>query len=216
MYICNMENWENIKDFEGKYQASSYGRIRSLNHVVDFGKNKRTVKGRTLKFNTHKAGYLYVVVGKKKTVHRIIASTFIPNPDNLPQINHLDGNKANNNVNNLEWTTAKGNSFHKYYVLGYKKTSQKYKRNKFSMCDLIGDLANKIKDKELCVKYNISRGTLYNIKKENGFAKYHHDKLKDAEIGYIKTMLLHGVTYKIISSHFFISRSTIYNIRKSM
>lgn len=86
---------------------------------VVYGKN-----GKPLKPNVNQHGYKYVVFcvnGKTKTfqVHRIIALTFVPNPDNLPMVNHLDGNKLNVKADNFEWTTNKGNAIHARDVLGY-------------------------------------------------------------------------------------------------
>lgn len=80
-------------------------------------------RGKPLKPNVNCRGYKYVVFcdgNKMKTmmVHRIVASTFINNPDNLPVINHIDGNKLNNNADNLEWTTLSGNMRHAVDILG--------------------------------------------------------------------------------------------------
>lgn len=86
---------------------------------VIYGKN-----GNPLRPNINSRGYKYIVFCssgnkmKTMTVHRIIASTFIENPNNFPVVNHLDGNKLNNSVENLEWTTLSGNSRHAIDVLG--------------------------------------------------------------------------------------------------
>lgn len=100
----------NIKGYE-MYQCDTEG--------VVYGKN-----GKPLKPNINQHGYKYVVFcvnGKTKSfqVHRIIALTFVPNPDNLPIVNHLDGNKLNVNADNFEWTTNQGNTIHARDVLGY-------------------------------------------------------------------------------------------------
>lgn len=100
----------NIEGYE-MYQCDTEG--------VVYGKN-----GKPLKPNINKRGYKYVVFcvdGKTKTfqVHRIIALTFVPNPENLPIVNHLDGNKLNVNADNFEWTTNQGNTIHARDVLGY-------------------------------------------------------------------------------------------------
>ena len=92
------EIWKPIKGYEGLYEVSNFGRIKSLK----FGKE------RILKGSKDKYGYLQVVLSKNnksKTfkVHRLVSEAFIPNPDNLPQVNHKDENPSNNNVNNLEW-----------------------------------------------------------------------------------------------------------------
>lgn len=104
------EIWKPIKNYEGLYSASNTGKIKSLHY-----KHKNMEK--TLNLSKQSCGYLKVELyknGKSKIyyVHRLIAETFIQNPDNLPQVNHIDGNKLNNNVNNLEWVTASQNQIH--------------------------------------------------------------------------------------------------------
>ena len=95
------EEWRDIKDFESLYQVSNYGRVKNNNyHIMRFGYNKK--------------GYLQVCLvknGKKytKRIHRLVAIAFIPNPDNLPQVNHKDENKNNNCVSNLEWCNVSYN-----------------------------------------------------------------------------------------------------------
>ena len=95
-------------------EVSTFGRVRTLDRVVPNGKHTQFVKGRVLKQYNRKDGYLQVsfrMNGKaiSKKVHRIIAEAFIPNPDNLPEVNHKDCNRANNNVENLEFCTRSYN-----------------------------------------------------------------------------------------------------------
>ena len=93
--------WKDIKGYEGLYEVSNTGYIKSLQFKKPFIK----------KFNKNHQGYLSVSLYKDNEnklvkVHRVVAEAFIPNPENKPQVNHKDGNKANNCVENLEWVTA--------------------------------------------------------------------------------------------------------------
>ena len=101
------EIWKDIPGYEGKYEVSNLGNVRSLNYNRS-GEPKLLKQGNV---NGYKVVILYKD-GKKKTcnVHRLVAMTFIPNPDNLPIVNHKDEDKSNNNVNNLEWCTYKYNN----------------------------------------------------------------------------------------------------------
>lgn len=103
------EIWKDIEGFEGYYQVSNLGRVKSLDRWVrNSEKSKRFVPSQIMADVSDKDGYRELILhknGKKKTykVHRIVAQTFIPNPDNLPEVNHRDDNKSNNEVDNLEW-----------------------------------------------------------------------------------------------------------------
>lgn len=106
------EIWKDIEGFEGLYQVSSLGRVRSLNRVVELDDGRKIPKqGKILKERITHNGYTRVQLGENKDryIHRLVASAFIPNPDKLPQINHKDENKRNNCVENLEWCTNKYN-----------------------------------------------------------------------------------------------------------
>lgn len=108
----NMEEiWKDIKNYEGLYQISNKGKVKSLERKVK-GKNGsyNTVKEKILKPGKNKIGYMIVVLSKDRKkknyyLHRLVAEAFLNNPYNLQEINHLDEDKTNNNVNNLEWST---------------------------------------------------------------------------------------------------------------
>lgn len=107
------EIWEDIKGYEGLYQVSNLGRVRSLDRVVVYT-NGRTqfYKGRILAQTKINSGYFTVALGRngRYLVHRLVAEAFIPNPDNLPCINHIDCNKINNTSSNLEFCTYSYNN----------------------------------------------------------------------------------------------------------
>jgi hypothetical protein len=104
-----MEIWKDIKGFEGRYQVSNTGKVKSLRFLGHDGE-------RLMKLSPHHSGYLIVQLGKHpaKTyhVHFLVASAFLPSVDGKPIVNHIDGNKHNNHVDNLEWVTYKENTEH--------------------------------------------------------------------------------------------------------
>ena len=101
------EEWKDIKGYEGRYQVSNLGRVKSLNY-------NHTKKEKILKLKPNRKGYFEVFLyknGERRAfkVHRLVALHFIPNPNNYPQVNHKDENKQSNCVDNLEWCTNKYN-----------------------------------------------------------------------------------------------------------
>lgn len=111
------EIWKDVVGYEGIYQVSNLGRIKSL-------KRKGKIKNTQL----DKDGYEHLSLwhnskAKRMSVHRIVAQAFIPNPENKPVVNHIDGNKTNNIVNNLEWCTRSENDIHAY-KLGLRKVNK--------------------------------------------------------------------------------------------
>lgn len=117
-----MELWKDIPNFEGLYQANMNGEIRSVNHFRKNKTNGYEQKGKILKFNKNQSGYYQVKLSKNgvaKTyrVNRLIALTFIENPLNKETVNHINGNKTDNRVENLEWATRKEQIEHQHNIL---------------------------------------------------------------------------------------------------
>lgn len=115
-----IEEWRDIPEYPG-YQASNLGQIRSKDiKIIDYRGRECQLRNRIYKQQVNKLWpYLYVRFGphnKTLRAHRIIAKVFIPNPDNLPEVNHKNGIKSDNRVVNLEWTDAKENSKHAYRI----------------------------------------------------------------------------------------------------
>lgn len=111
------ENWKAIAGYEGYYEVSDTGKIRSVDRVVINRGFPQRLKGVTLRHNLNQNGYPYVIIcknGKTKCqcIHKAVAAAFVDNPDGRRVINHKDGNKQNNNASNLEWTTSLENNLH--------------------------------------------------------------------------------------------------------
>lgn len=109
------EIWKDIDGFDGRYQISSYGRVRSFAHDK--------IKGRLLKLQPYSNGYLFAQLGRdggSRLVHRLVAKAFIPGDHSL-QVNHLNGVRRDNWVANLEWLSCSDNHRHSYRELDRKQ-----------------------------------------------------------------------------------------------
>ncbi len=120
------EVWENIENYEGLYQISNFGRVKSLSKIV-----KRPIgtfnKKEKILTNSFRHGYPVISLRKHTRdqisyyIHRLVASAFIQNPENKPQVNHINGDRSNSTLANLEWVTCSDNIAHAYRVLNRVK-----------------------------------------------------------------------------------------------
>ena len=117
-----MEVWKDIPGYEGKYQISNRGRVKSLPRNEKFCKRSTAI---ILKTFTCGSGYQEVILkdhGRRKPhlIHRMVATAFVPNPEGKEEVNHKDGNKDNNDCTNLEWVTPRENIRHSFDELEHK------------------------------------------------------------------------------------------------
>lgn len=117
-----MEIWKDIVGYEGWYQVSNLGRVKSVSRVVPHktkggGVSNQVWPSKILRPTVTNHGYQLVVLSKQgkfryPTIHRLVATAFVPKPFNKPTVNHKDGNKENNMADNLEWCTSSENNYH--------------------------------------------------------------------------------------------------------
>lgn len=165
------EIWKDIEGFEGWYQVSNKGQVRSLDRYVNHRSGgDRFMKGRILSHSI-RSGYCEVslwINGEQtgKSIHRLVAETFLPNPNDYPCVNHKDGIKTNNDVSNLEWCTYSENHIHarrtglnKYY--GQSHHFSKLKKD--DIPNILDSAKCGIPVKAIARKFGVSDGSIYNI-----------------------------------------------------
>ena len=158
--MSNLEIWKPVVGYENYYEVSSIGRVRSLPREVKFiNGSTRKLNGKILKPMVSQYGYEYVMLaynGKQtsKFIHRIVAETFLCKSDDSSEVNHIDGDKHNNHVDNLDWVTHKQNIQHSFAIGLHKIPPSEHMRQ-------IGKIGNKISTDRasmpvLCVTDNIA------------------------------------------------------------
>lgn len=167
------EIWKDIKGYEGRYQVSNTGKVKSLTREWVFGNTNSVQRKEETIVTQYVNKYKYCCVllstnSKKKSikVHRLVAIAFIPNPENKPQVNHKDGDKQNNNDWNLEWNTAKENVKHAYDT-GLKNGSAGVKNGRVKLTEKdvieIRRLSSTMSGYAIAKKYGIYQTTVSKI-----------------------------------------------------
>lgn len=168
------EVWKHVNGFKGVYEVSNLGRVRSKDHVVKTRTNGTRIQyGRVLKGSVSIKGYLRVALSSdcvkfNASVHRLVAISFIQNPENKPQVNHINGVKSDNRVDNLEWCTNSENQIHAVknklikHNLGDKHHMSKLTNNEVIEARALFN-SKKLKNTELAKKYNVSATAMSNI-----------------------------------------------------
>lgn len=178
-----MEIWKDVKGYEGVYQVSNLGNVKSLDREVNsrYG-GKRKVEGVLLKFLPDKDNYSRVNLkknqkGKTILVHRLVAAAFIDNKENKPQVNHINGIKNDNNVENIEWVTLSENRRHAYDTGLQNGINRRGEKNNFSKMTKkqVLEIRSTYKKgvvtyKELSAKFNISSGCIGSIIRKKSWA----------------------------------------------
>jgi|SRR5882672_1074700 len=121
------ELWKPVLGFENAYEVSNSGRVRSFDRMIQRGTTPFKSWGRLLKLQADGDGYLKVALGRanQRRVHQLVAQAFLPNPFNLPELDHRDTHKINNHVSNLRWCTKAVNSAYRH-ASSYKTCEVRY------------------------------------------------------------------------------------------
>lgn len=156
-----MEIWKQINGFP-QYEISMLGNVKKNGKLLNVGINQ--------------SGYyrINLYIGRKaytNTIHRLIALHFIPNPNNYPILNHIDGNKLNNSLDNLEWCTYSHNTQHAYdNKLMKAKSCELHGRSKLTKENVSGIRSGKYTERQVKDLFNLSRTQFYRIKRNEGWA----------------------------------------------
>lgn len=157
------EIWKDIKNYEGKYQVSNLGRVKSLKRYKENYSKLQLVPEKILAQADNGNGYKFVSLWKDSKqkmyyIHRLVAETFIPNEHDLKQVNHKDGIKNNNSILNLEWCSCSENQKHAYKKLK-RITAKNNKHTSFKV--------NKLDDKNNIIE---SYPSMREAERQNGYS----------------------------------------------
>lgn len=211
------EVWKDVVGYEGVYQISNKGRVKSLDRFCIFNGSRRIRRGNIMKPFDNR-GYLRVGLykdskQKKLFIHRLVAEAFIPRPAGKDFINHIDGDPKNNRIENLEWCTPRENTIHAYKTglmpFGYKGEEGV----------IISDYNSGYHMSEIAQKHNIHHTTVKNILSKNGVKIVGKKTRLLRNLDDIKKVLelrAEGVSYKRIGDYFGVSKTTVMKLVKDV
>lgn len=173
--MSDKEIWKDIEGYEGYYQVSNFGNVKSLDRVIEhlrFGFCQR--KGGLRRLSTDSDGYHRVGLykdgkGKHFFVHRLVAQAFIPNPESKPEVNHINAVKTDNNVSNLEWVTNIENITHAIDAGTHNNRGERHGKSKLKESDVL-EIRHRyskgnVTKSELAIEYSVNRRIIYGIVK---------------------------------------------------
>ena len=183
--LCHDPNLTKIDVYGENYYINRKGVIYRASYVANDG---RYIKSKIVTQSLGKNGYYYVNLrcdGKTKLayVHRIIAETYVDNPENKEQVNHINGDKKDNRIGNLEWVTPKENTQHSIYH-GMTPIGEQAHKSKLTLKEVISIRSSNRSDTELAKKYGVSRAQVYRIKKGLNWSmaiENHFDELEEMQ-----------------------------------
>lgn len=177
------EDWKEVPGYEGILEASNLGRVRSMDRIVktSFGKTRKS-PGKILSERPGSCGYhrIWPTGTGTQLVHRLVAKTWVPNPQDLPVINHLDGVKTNNHPSNLEWCTQKENMQHAHRTglargmdLGRGDLSIAAKLSEAKVAAIKRRLLNGERAVDLSREYGVNKNTIAELKAGRSWGHVH-------------------------------------------
>lgn len=209
-----------IPDYVGLYAINRIGEVKSTPIIGKYyPKSKPT--NYIKKYQLGKRGYPVIRlykdgIGKNFYIHRLLAICFIPNLENRPNINHIDGDRTNFNISNLEWVNDSENLLHRYRILG--KVSKERKFSKDEIFDILSFDGNKATT-VLSKKYNVHFNTIYDIRVGKRYLEWFNEYCQNSDVGdfklKVKSEFISGVDRLELMNKYKLGRGRINEILRS-